>query len=66
MKTNMTVEEWLDDLNHKIIDKLFEHATDPVGSCCALHNEIKLGTIEVPYKELSLIVISNRIKEAQE
>jgi len=64
MKNTMTVQDWLYDLNHEIIDKLFEHATDPIGSCCALYNEIKLGTIEVPHKELSLVVIEKRIKEA--
>jgi hypothetical protein len=60
----MTVHDWLYALNHEIIDKLFEHATDPIGSCCALYNEIKLGTIEVPHKELSLVVIKKRIEEA--
>ena len=66
MNNAMTVQDWLYNLNHNIIDGLFQHATDPIGSCCALYNEIVLGTIEVPHKELTLAILKNRIEEAAE
>jgi len=66
MRQTMTVQDWLHNLNHNIIDGLFQHATDPVASCCALYNEIKLGTIEVPHPELTLTILKQRIQEAAE